>query len=565
MKTLLKCFCIHFSVLLFQTSLIAQVLEEIPNPNQYSLDQFQGEINEGLFFHYVYVDSSQQAPFFEYDGTDLIPIPIPEENGFSIYTNTYKNKHYFSSFPPAPLFYPDFFEYDDVTAVDIIPSGLEFVSYDATYKELMYLTLINPLTGNSFIYTYDGNTFTGINPPDGLTLINFVPYANYKDLLYFTFLDTDLNYLMYSYDGIEFKELNVPSGLGSAAYFGENNGIAYFTFQQDTSIFLTTLFSYDGNTFTEIPIPSYFLNWIYTSGKDEKAVYHVYRDDNSVFHILAVEGSESYVISPPNGVVGGVGGVGYPRYQTSKNGRSYFSVGSVFFYLDGNTSTEVIAPEGFQFASTIGEINNETYLAYIGLNGKQQLAKINSTGTAVELIDSPIGQTSVGKNITIEDDKIFIGFTDDNFIQTLFSFDGNTFTEIPNPTDKELWDLQVKENGILYLRYNNISDELGTLYKLDVSTISTSANNILTFEGKINLTPNPTSSDFNLTINSEKEFNQIELQLYNSTGQFIQTNLQQVTGQNFQQRINIQDLPIGVYFLYGKTDVGNFQRKVVKM
>jgi len=123
MKTFTKCLCIYLSVLFLPVFLKAQLLEEIPNPDQYSLDQFQGEVNAGLFFHYIDEDSTENFPFFEYDGTDLIPIPIPEENGFPIYTNTYKDKHYFSAFPPAPLFYPDFFEYDDSSVTDIIPTG----------------------------------------------------------------------------------------------------------------------------------------------------------------------------------------------------------------------------------------------------------------------------------------------------------------------------------------------------------------------------------------------------------------------------------------------------------
>jgi len=431
----------------------------------------------------------------------------------------------------------------------------------------MYITLVSPNSGISTLFKFDGNTFVEVPNPAGLTLFGNLPNATYKDLLYYTFKDANLNLFIYSYDGTEFTELNVPNGLDGPAYFGERDGIAYFTFQQDTSSFLTTLYSFDGNAFTEIPIPSYFSNWIYQSSQDENGVYHVYTDDNSVFHILAVDGSMSSVVSPPNGVTGGLGLGGFPRYQATVNGQSYFSVGSVLFYSDGNTSTEVEAPDGYGFAFTVGELNDETYFTYINLvgTGGIELAKMNATGTGVELIDSPASLVGIQSSIIIEDDKIFLNCLNNNSLLTLFSFDGNDFIEFPNPVDKQLRDFQVEENGILYLRYNNLSDGLGTLYKLDINSIPTSNNNILTFAGDVTITPNPTSTDFNLIIQSEKQFNKIDLQLYNSTGQLIQEFNRDIKSRNFQQRINIQNLSNGIYFLIGKTDVGSFQRKVVKI
>lgn len=468
-KTLLSfLFLLAFS---FSTKTsIAQTLEEIPNPPNYTLSWFSGGQDGDLFFEYY--DQFFYTDLFHYDGMDLNTIPFTGDLNFPFYSHAFAGNFYFSAYDIN--FNQMLIEYDgDATAVEFpIPAGLQYGGYIGEYNDKMYVFLYD-FNFNTLFYEYDGTILTEVNGPTDLTFQNFI--SIYNDVMYLSFYDNNFDSQIVAFDGTTFTPLASPTGLQYNFFVGETEDYMYLSFYENLN-FTSTLFLFDGTNFTEVTNPTgEQFSWVMFLDADKS--YVNYSDANFNTVVYELTGSTLTLLPLPSGFQ-------FPFYINSFDGRDFFGMYDLnfnqFLYgYDGTEFLEVDAPAGYTFSQYADTISGSAYYVYFDLNFNTHFTRLESGSNSVIEINGPANFT-YSNFAASSNDKLFLGYNSTNFEQTLFIYDGNEFTEVENPLGKVYSFMMTEDQGYLYLRYNDLSQYQGTLYRLRPNSIPSSADNSVT-------------------------------------------------------------------------------------
>lgn len=450
----------------------AQTLEEIPNPTDYSLSWFSGGEEGDLFFEYY--DPNFYTGLFHYDGMDLNSIPFSGDLNFPFYSHEFNGNFYFTAYDAN--FYQILIEYDGVSNASEfdIPAGFQYGGYIGEYNSKMYLFLYDS-NFNILLYEYDGTNLTEVSGPADLTFGNFVTI--FSDVMYLAFYDSNFNYQMVAFDGTTFTPIANPSGVQYSFFIGETTDQMYLSFY-DNSNFTNFLYLFDGNTFTEIPNPTGFeFSWVVYLDPEGGTSYLNYYDQNFYSFIFELNGSTLTQLPVPTDFQ-------FPFYINRFDGRDFFGMYDInfnqfLFSYDGTDFVEVDAPAGYTFTQYADTLGGDAYYAYYDLNFINHLTKLEPGSNSVLEVTGPADFTYASFGASAND-KLFLGYNNNNFQQTLFIYDGNEFTEVENPLGKAYSFTMTEDQGFLYLRYNDLNFYQGTLYKLRPNSIPTSADNSVT-------------------------------------------------------------------------------------
>lgn len=466
----LKSFLLFIALFFFGMTSKAQMLEEISNPMGFTCSFFSGGGDGDLFFEYV--DNSYYATIFHYDGADLTEVPLPPDNIFSFFSHSYNDNFYFSSFNQN--FEQVLIEFDGATAQELaIPTNFEFANYVTNYNDLMYVSLFDN-NFNTVLFNYDGTNLLEIPNPIDLTFSNYI--TTFNDLMYLSFQDANFNTFLYSFDGTTLTPITTVPGFSFPFYVNGTDDKFYLGFQDPN--FNTTLFSFDGTVLTEIPNPPGF-SFGFEYGRDGDVFYFGYFDPSFYGEIYSFNGTDLTQMPAPAGFQ-------FPDYVTSIDNVPYFSFfdnntfASALFFWNGTVFEEVGQPTGFEYSFFTDTLNGEAYLIYFDQNFNNVLALLDPIANEVSVIGAPAGDWQFYNFNVISDEKLFLSYFNSNFEATLFMFDGAVFTEIPNPTGKQLGFFLVEDEGTLYFRYDDNNNFTGILYKLAPNTIPTSTDNTVT-------------------------------------------------------------------------------------
>lgn len=450
----------------------AQTLEEIPNPANYTLNWFSGGQDGDLFFEYA--DATFYTDLFHYDGMDLNAIPFTGDLNFPFYSHSYNGNFYFTAFDAN--FYQMLIEYDGGSnaAEFAIPAGLEYGGYIGEYNSKMYLFLFDA-NFNTLLYEYDGTNLTEVVGPADLTFGNFVSILD--DVMYLSFFDANFNNQLVAFDGTNFTPLANPTGLQYSFYIGESENQMYLSFFDDTD-FTNYLYLFDGTTLTEIPNPAGFeFSWALFLDPEGETSYLNYVDPNFYTTIFELNGTTLTELAIPANFQ-------FPFYVNRFDGRDFFGMYDVnfnqfLFGYDGVDFVEVDAPAGFTFTQYADTIGGAAYYIYFDINFNNIIARLDAGSNSTVEVPGPAGFTYNNFAASVND-KLFLGYNDATFEQTLFIYDGNEFTEVVNPPGQAYNFTMTEDQGFLYLRYDNINNFQGTLYKLRPNSLPTSADNSVT-------------------------------------------------------------------------------------
>lgn len=448
----------------------AQTLEEIPNPTNYTLSWFSGGQDGDLFFEYY--DPNFYTGMFHYDGMDLNEIPFTGDLNFPFYSHTYNGNFYFTAYDAN--FYQMLIEYDGgANAAEFaIPAGLQYGGYIGEYDSKMYLFLYDT-NFNTLLYEYDGTTLTELTGPAGLTFQNSVTIFN--DVMYLSFYDVNFNSQIIAFDGTTFTPLAGPVGLQYNFFVGDTDDNMYLSFYENLN-FTSTLFLFDGTNFTEVSNPAgEQFSWVMLLDADKSYVNYYDINFNTIVYEL-VDATLTPLPIPA--------GFQFPFYVNRFDGRDFFGMYDInfnqFLYgYDGTEFVEVDAPTGYTFTQYADTISGNAYYAYYDINFENHLTRLEAGSNSVIEVTGPANFTYSNFAASVND-KLFLGYNNTNFEQTLFIYDGNEFTGVVNPLGKVYSFMMTEDQGFLYLRYNDLSQYQGTLYKLRPNSIPTSADNSVT-------------------------------------------------------------------------------------
>jgi hypothetical protein len=457
-------------------ALTAQVLEEIPNPPNYTFSWFNGGEDESLFFSYF--DNNFNNALYNYNGVDLSLIPIPPaEISFLFYSHSYAGMDYLVVFDIG--FNAQLYEFDGVTAEPLaIPAGFTFGNYVATYNDLMYFTLFDA-NFTSSLYQYNGEAMAEVEGgPEDLVFNGFI--TSYDETLWVTFSDPNtFETFLYVYDGAAFNSIGgLPSDI-SFMYMAYENGTDVYLGVADQN-FVTDLYKFDGSSFELIPTPdNLFFSFIPGENMDANEVYISYFD-NITFEnkLYAYNGTSLNEIPLP-------GGFDFPNIASIFNGFTYISMfdninfSGALFKLESGVLGQVDIPNNGNYSYHADSLLGEDYHIVNDQNFNPSLYKLDEANNALVEVGGPAGLNFNNFNITIND-KMLLNYVDANFFGTLFLFDGTEFTEIPNPAGKFYSFFMTEQNGKIYLRYDDFNTFLGTLYVLTPNSLPTSLDNSVT-------------------------------------------------------------------------------------
>lgn len=238
----------------------------------------------------------------------------------------------------------------------------------------------------------------------------------------------------------------------------EYDGNLYLQYEGLSRVF--DLFMFDGDTLTKIPSPPGFNTTsltAYAGGyQGEPVVYN----NNLYLQYLGSDGNKD------------------------------------LFKYDGNSLTQIPSPAGYdslgnsQYGGYTGHpivYNDSLYLQYLGNDGSYVLAKYN--GNTLTIIPSPAGFENPGSGYRfsglagaypiVYNGKLYLQYKGNDGNYDLFSYDGNTLTQVSLPAavssnDAGYQGFPIVYNGYLYLQYR-YSTALGpgrVLYKFDGNTFT---------------------------------------------------------------------------------------------
>ncbi len=452
----------------------AQMLEEIPNPPNFSLDFFSGGEDGDLFFNYF--DQNFEQTLHHYDGIDLNAIPLPPENPFSFYSHAYGGNQYITSFDPG--FNAQLYEYDGVTATLLnVPAGFTFSFYVTTFNDKMYVAL-NDVAFNTFLYEYDGTNFFEVPSPAGLQFNNVL--AELDGVLYLTFFDpTNFSSSLFGFDGSDVAAVpGVPANTSFVFLAFEGEDVLYMGIQD--AMFATSLYEFDGAIFTEVPSPADLqFSFVVGENPDTDELYINYFEMNTYLSSIHVYDGTSLtpIISPP--------GFDFPGLANIYNGIAYFSFfdninfNQTLFSLENGTLTQVNAPANSQYSFFTDTLAGAPYYLYFDVNFNQVLMRLDQTTNTVEEVVGPVGFT-FGQYAATAGNKMFLIYFDAGFNNTLWIFDGTEFVEVENPTNKFFQFFMTEDQEKIYLRYDDNNSFLGTLYVLTPNSLPSSIDTSVT-------------------------------------------------------------------------------------
>jgi len=452
----------------------AQMLEEIPNPTNFSLDFFSGGENGDLFFNYFDINFTQTL--HHYDGIDLNAIPLPPDTQFSFYSITYNDKQYITVFDAG--FNAQVYEYDGTTATQLeFPAGFTLNFFVTIANDKLYMAL-NDTNFNTFLYEYDGTNLFEVPSPAGLQFNTFL--AELNDVMYLTYFDPiDFSTSFFSFDGSDV--IPVSGAPANSTFFflsfeGENE---LFLGIQDAA-FATNLYKFDGVNFTEIPSPTNLqFSFVLAENPDTDELYISYFELNTYINFLyTYDGTNlSQIATPP--------GFDFPGFVNFYNGIPYFSFfdninfNQVLFSLENGTLTEVNAPADFQYSFFMDTLVGAPYYLYFNTNFEQVFMRLDQSTNTVEEIEGPAG-LDFNQYLTTANEKMFLTFTGTTFQPSLWIFDGVNFNQVEDPPNKTFQLFMVNDQDKIYLRYDDDTDFLGTLYVLTPNSLPTSVDNSVT-------------------------------------------------------------------------------------
>lgn len=450
----------------------AQTLEEIPNPTDYSLSWFSGGQDGDLFFDYY--DPNFYTGLFHYDGMDLNEIPFIGDLNFPFYSHAYNGNFYFTAYDVN--FNQMLIEYDGgANAAEFaIPAGLQYGGYVGEYNSKMYLFLYD-INFNTLLYEYDGTNLTEVSGPADLTFGNLISIFN--DVMYLSFYDLNFDYQMVAFDGTTFTPIANPTGVQYSFFIGETDDQMYLSYYEDLN-FTNFLYLFDGTTFTEIANPAGFeFSWVVYLDPTGGSSYLNYYDQNFYSFIFELNGSTLTQLPIPTDFQ-------FPFYINRFDGRDFFGMydmnfNQFLFGYDGTDFVEVDAPAGYTFTQYADTLSGSAYYVYYDVNFNNHLTRLEQGSNSVIEVTGPADFTYSNFAASVNN-KLFLGYNNTNFEQTLFIYDGNEFTGVANPLGKIYSFMMTEDQGFLYLRYNDLSQYQGTLYKLRPNSIPTSADNSVT-------------------------------------------------------------------------------------
>lgn len=556
-KTLLNVlFCLGFLV-----NINAQILQEIPNPSDATLQGFLGGSIENPFFSYINTDSVYQIYF--HDDPDLNEIPLPSNftAGGSGYSFQYDSKYYVSYADAAENEYLLKIDGTSITSIPV-PIGYFINEYIGEVNGVAYVAVSDDYFEDNIIYAFDGNSFIALPTPNSnSTLFNYFTVKN--DLIYLGYTDDSSGDLdIYDYDGTSFNSLSLPAGYSEGLSAAKTDSNIYFAVTDDD--FEDALFQFDGSNLTEITIPDFVFNEYL--GHDGETIFFLYYDE-----ILDEEKTFQYdgtTITPLNTPTG----IYVNALEKIFDGKRIFSMtDNSNWYIgiqDGGNIIPInspVGPAGFiQFNTVYDEEAYFTY--YLPGTTTRYLLKLESGASSFSEVPLPTGY-SFDSFVALNNgfDKMFLAFQNNSTSKkSLFIYDGNAYTELINPVnpDREFFQyVATSSNGTMYFRYDDESG-FGTLYIIN-SPVNSTSDNDSKLVANIQVSPNPATDFIDIQISSVSDLEKIDLKIFNLLGQLIIHQKQDQLGNDFKHQIDLSKMPSGQYFLYGNTPNGNVFEKLL--
>lgn len=559
MKTFLPFkFRLVFILSCIVTFLNAQVLEEIPNPDNLTYYFFNGGSDQNLFFDYL--GGSSQTRTYHYDGIGLNLVPISDNDPLSFYSHEYAGLYYFvddSNFSD-----PTVYEFDGTNASIVsLPTDYQYESFLSNFAGNMYIILRGPDFKRA-LFQYDGNDFVEIARPPGLFIKDYI--GTVDDHMYLAFDSIGILRQLFSFDG---------TTLASVSDLPEDHNHFTIAFSDSDDLILQVLddeytpinYKLAANNAIEIPNPQNSVpQQVLGKNADNGDLYLTYIE-NSVLPLplYVYNGNELTQILQPTDRRD-------IRFSNSLNGTAYVTMKEVInvdrlLYKVGTTSLEpVITPEeGYSFLYYVGMVNEEAYYIFRDPFFNNVLMKLDQNTNSLSALSAPAGFT-LNSYLEVFEETLLLVYFDQTIKETLFLYDGVNLNEIENPGTKDIASFETEDHGVIYLRYNDPENfGKGTLYKLDLNQID--PNN--TIENKLNAStiiyPIPASNSMTIKLESEKVLEKISISILSNSGQIISQKYYNGIGNIFEKTIDTSTLESGSYYIYGKTPIGSFTKQLV--
>ncbi len=595
-------------------------LNAIPFPPDNFFSFYSHEYNDN---HYIIsFDINFNSELYEYDGTTATILNLPAGLEFSYFAATYNGNMYVALNDPA--FNTILYQYDGTDFFEVpSPMGLQFNNYVATLDGLMYLTYFDPTTFENQFFSFDGSSLDPVaGVPDNTSFI-FLSYEG-ADALYLGVQDLSFNTTLYEFDGTDFIEIPSPLGYVFSFVVGENpdEGELYISYFENVN-FTSSLFIYDGSSLNEILAPTDFdfpnlANIV--NGTTYINMFNNISFDNALFKLNSgvleqVDAPFGFTYSQ---ALEGINDAGYYAFFDP-------SFNNVLMILDETTNSvsEVPGPMGYTFSFQATTVDNKMLLVYNDASFEQSLWIFDGTNfTQIENPPNKFFSFFMVEDLG----KIYLRYDDpSNFTGTLYVLTPNSFptsadtsvtTTInipyffnsddfsfadsdPNDIFTEIMITEIEQVGFLLwdgahvyegdiipfdeienLTFSPLTDEVGSPYDafkfkvgdgeafseesyimtinvIDPNSVDNNELNAFT-----NVYPVPARASTTLTIESEKALDELHLRIFSNSGKLVQQKYYTGLSNSFQEVIDVSLLPVGNYFIVGKTPVGQLVKQI---